>query len=100
VLGAMAAITARGGREDGREGKNRAVCAREERRSFAIRIGARLVGTVVALVLLWCTSALAAGPHVVLLRGWFGVFSTGLDSVADQLRAQGIKAEIAGHLNW
>jgi hypothetical protein len=37
---------------------------------------------------------------VVLLRGWFGVFSTGLDSVADQLRAQGIKAEIAGHLNW
>jgi hypothetical protein len=96
----MAAITARGGREDGREGKNPAVCAREERRSFAIRIGARLVGTVVALVLLWCASALAAGPHVVLLRGWFGVFSTGLDSVADQLRAQGIKAEVAGHLNW
>jgi alpha-beta hydrolase superfamily lysophospholipase len=54
----------------------------------------------VALVLLWCASALAAGPHVVLLRGWFGIFSTGLDSVADQLRAQGIKAEVAGHLNW
>ncbi len=52
------------------------------------------------MVLLWCDGALAAGPHVVLLRGWFGVFSTGLDSVADQLRAQGIEAEVAGHLHW
>jgi len=95
----MATITARGGREDRGEGKNRAVRARE-RRSLATRIGARLVGTVVAMVLLWCDGALAAGPHVVLLRGWFGVFSTGLDSVADQLRAQGIEAEVAGHLHW
>ena len=52
------------------------------------------------MVLLWCDCALAAGPHVVLLRGWFGIFSTGLDSIADQLRAQGIKAEVAGHLSW
>ena len=100
MLGTMAAITTRSGREARREGKNRAVRAREEHCSFATRIGTRLAGTVVALVLLWCASALAAGPHVVLLRGWFGIFSTGLDSVADQLRAQGIKAEVAGHLNW
>ena len=96
----MAAITARGGREHRGEGKNRAVRVREERCSFTTRIGARVVGIVVAIVLLWCDSALAAGPHVVLLRGWFGVFSTGLDSVADQLSAQGIEAEVAGHLNW
>jgi hypothetical protein len=94
----MAAIAARGGREDRGEGTKRTVRAREEGPSLAI--AARLVGTVEALVLLWCASALAAGPHVVLLRGWFGIFSTGLDSVADQLRAQGIKAEVAGHLNW
>lgn len=43
----------------------------------------------------------AAGtPRVILLRGWFGVFSMGLDSVTDQLRAQGINAEVAGHLSW
>jgi predicted esterase len=44
--------------------------------------------------------ALAAGPRVILLRGWFGVFSTGLDKIADQLKALGIEAEVAGHLNW
>ena len=96
----MAAITARGGREHRGEGKNRAVRVREERCSFTTRIGARVVGIVVAIVLLWCDSALAAGPHVVLLRGWFGVFSTGLDTIADELRAQGIRAEVAGHLSW
>jgi alpha-beta hydrolase superfamily lysophospholipase len=35
-----------------------------------------------------------------LLRGWFGVFSMGLDAVTDQLKAQGINAEVAGHLSW
>lgn len=94
------AITARGGQENRGQGKNWAVRAREEHCSFATKIGARLVGIVVAMVLLWCDCALAAGPHVVLLRGWFGIFSTGLDSIADQLRAQGIKAEVAGHLSW
>jgi len=96
----MAAITARGGREHRGEGKNRAVRVREERCSFTTRIGARVVGIVLAIVLLWCDSALAAGPHVVLLRGWFGIFSTGLDTIADELRAQGIRAEVAGHLSW
>jgi hypothetical protein len=93
-------VAARGGPKDSGETKHWAVHAHGERRSLAKRIGARLLGTVVAMVLLWCESALAAGPHVVLLRGWFGVFSTGLDSIAQQLRAQGIEAEVAGHLNW
>jgi hypothetical protein len=44
--------------------------------------------------------ALAAAPEVVLLRGWFGVFSTGLDKLADELKAQGIPAEVSGHLQW
>jgi hypothetical protein len=43
---------------------------------------------------------LAADARVLLLRGWFGVFSTGLDTLADELRAKGINAEVDGHLNW
>ena len=34
------------------------------------------------------------------MRGWFGVFSTGLDEIADALKAKGIRAEVAGHLYW
>ena len=54
----------------------------------------------VATALLWGNCALAGEPKVILLRGWFGVFSTGLDSLADELKAKGIKAEVAGHLYW
>jgi hypothetical protein len=65
-------------------------------RFFEATLGVLLVGLVV-----FCgDGALAAGPRVVLLRGWFGVFSTGLDSIADQLKRLGIEAEVAGHLNW
>ncbi len=54
-----------------------------------------------AIVLLWGSCALAAGqPRVLLLRGWFGVFSTGLDALADELKAKGINVEVAGHLYW
>ncbi len=35
-----------------------------------------------------------------LLRGWFGVFSTGMDELAAALNAQGAKAEAIGHLSW
>jgi hypothetical protein len=49
---------------------------------------------------LWATCAAAAEPRVLFLRGWFGVFSTGLDGIADDLKAKGIKAEVAGHLYW
>ena len=55
---------------------------------------------VVAFTVLWCNCAVAAETRVILLRGWFGVFSTGLDSLADELKAKGIKAEVAGHLYW
>src|SRR5215813_3031021 len=49
--------------------------------------------------LLW-SSAAKAETRVYLLRGWFGVFSTGLDSLAEELRSKGIKAEAVGHLAW
>jgi hypothetical protein len=57
-------------------------------------------GVVLAIAVLWCSCAVAADTRVILLRGWFGVFSTGLDSLADELKAKGIKAEVAGHLYW
>jgi hypothetical protein len=59
-----------------------------------------VVGALVATVLTSPSIAWAAEPHVILLRGWFGVFSAGLDSVADDLRAQGIDAKVTGHLHW
>jgi hypothetical protein len=62
--------------------------------------GLRLPAALVALGLFAHDGALAAEPRVILLRGWFGVFSTGLDGIADQLKAHGIKTEVAGHLNW
>ncbi len=53
----------------------------------------------IAIALLW-SSATKAETRVYLLRGWFGVFSTGLDSLAEELRSKGIKAETIGHLAW
>ncbi|MGA8159143.1 MAG: hypothetical protein WB822_23655 [Rhodoplanes sp.] len=60
---------------------------------------AALGALCVALGLLW-SSAVRAETRVYLLRGWFGVFSTGLDSIADDLNRKGIKAEAIGHLTW
>jgi len=65
-----------------------------------LRFGAVLVAAIVSLAVSWCGAAWAAEPRVVLVRGWFGVFSTGLDSLADELKAKGIKAELSGHLQW
>ena len=42
----------------------------------------------------------SAEVQVYFLRGWFGVFSTGMDAMAEQLRNKGIKAEAIGHLAW
>jgi hypothetical protein len=53
----------------------------------------------IAIALLW-SSATKAETHVYLLRGWFGVFSTGLDKLAEELRSKRIKAEAVGHLAW
>jgi len=53
----------------------------------------------IAIMLVW-SSASKAETRVYLLRGWFGVFSTGLDTLAAELRGKGIKAETMGHLAW
>ncbi len=52
------------------------------------------------VALLWCSCAQAADTHAYLLRGWFGVFSTGMDELAAELTAQGIKANAIGHSSW
>ena len=57
------------------------------------------VGVIAVILVLYCSPA-RAEPRVILLRGWFGVFSTGLDAIADTLKARGIRAEVAGHLQW
>ena len=66
------------------------------------REGLRFVPGCVAacIALLWCNCAQAAETHAYLLRGWFGVFSTGMDELAGELKAQGIKANAIGHLSW
>jgi hypothetical protein len=91
-------MTAQIGQKDRGEANNRFVRTPKQYRTFAATAGACLA--VVAISILWPAFALAAGPRVILLRGWFGVFSTGLDSIADQLKAQGIEVEVAGHLYW
>ena len=97
MLRTGAAITAQIGRNRG-EVNNQFALASNRRCISPTRAGACLA--VVAIFILWSEFALAAGPRVILLRGWFGVFSTGLDSIADQLKAQGIEAEVVGHLYW
>jgi hypothetical protein len=72
-------------------------------RSIRMRRGhaAVIAFVAAAMMLFWCDLTLAAGtPRVILLRGWFGVFSMGLDSVTEQLKTHGINAEVAGHLSW
>lgn len=54
---------------------------------------------MVAIALLWGNGA-HAEIQVYLLRGWFGVFSTGMDTMAEELRGKGIKAEAIGHAAW
>ena len=68
-------------------------------RRFGARLGWGRIALVMAVALLWSHGAFAA-PRVLLLRGWFGLFSTGLDGIADELKAKGIDAEVAGHLAW
>src|SRR5262247_1153313 len=64
-----------------------------------VLIGGSAKWALVALALFWGACA-EAETQVYLLRGWFGVFSTGLDTMAEELRAKGIKAEAVGHLAW
>jgi hypothetical protein len=53
-------------------------------------MSARWVAAVAAVALLWCNGAVAAETRAILLRGWLGLFSGGLDKLADELRAQGV----------
>lgn len=71
-------------------------------RNWAAMAGAWLTVLITGLAIagLWPASASAAGPRVFLLRGWFGVFSTGLDGMAEELKAQGADVEVAGHMYW
>src|SRR4051794_5772628 len=62
---------------------------------------ARVVLAALSLaVALFASNAARADTRVYLLRGWFGVFSTGLDNLSEELRTKGIKAETVGHLAW
>jgi pimeloyl-ACP methyl ester carboxylesterase len=78
----------------------RAVRMPDARDQFGSRTAARWIGTIMAVALLWCEGALAAEPRVLLLRGWLNLFSGGLDRLADELKARGIKAEVRRHLYW
>ncbi|MGA7253649.1 MAG: hypothetical protein WBX35_20805 [Pseudolabrys sp.] len=73
---------------------------RDARHAIGVIAGTSWLVATMALALLWCGHAFAAQPKVVLLRGWFGVFSTGMDSLADELKAKGIHAQVAGHMSW
>jgi len=55
---------------------------------------------LIAVIILLCCGPAHADSRVILLRGWFGVFSTGLDEIAEALKAKGIRAEVASHLYW
>src|SRR5262245_49913208 len=59
-----------------------------------------MLGVVCLVTALLWSGAGKAETQVYLLRGWFGVFSTGLDSLASELKSKGIKAETVGHLAW
>jgi len=69
-------------------------------RTFCSRLSAWCLAAAIVLACVWSNPASATEPRVLLLRGWFGVFSTGLDGIADALKANGINAEVAGHLYW
>ena len=58
------------------------------------------LGCALLVAALALSSPALAETRVYLLRGWFGVFSTGMDTMAEALRAKGIKAEAIGHLEW
>ena len=55
-------------------------------------------GLAVLAIALACSTCAYAETRVYLVRGWFGVFSTGMDSMAEDLRGKGIRAEAIGHL--
>ncbi len=73
---------------------------RDAQDPLKLRVTAGYAAAALAATLFWCSCCKAAEPRVILLKGWFGVFSTGLDSLADKLRAKGINVEVTGHDHW
>jgi hypothetical protein len=64
-----------------------------------LELKAAAAAGVFVVALLFGTAAFAE-TQVYLLRGWFGVFSAGVDALADDLQVKGIKAEAIGHVAW
>ncbi len=65
-----------------------------------LKAGASRAAAIAVIALLWCSGAQAAETQAYLLRGWFGVFSTGMDELATELKSKGVKASALGHLSW
>jgi hypothetical protein len=57
---------------------------------------AGLAWAAAGVALAWPLGAVAE-TEVYLVRGWFGVFSTGMDTIAEELRGKGIRAEAINH---
>ena len=73
------------------------VRARDTYRKF---LPAAAIARALIVVALIASPSAFGQTRVYLLRGWFGVFSTGMDTIAEELRAKGIKADAIGHLEW
>jgi hypothetical protein len=58
------------------------------------------IGLAAVLALAWCNAAFAAENRVILLRGYLGLFSNGLDALAAELKAKGFDVEVRKHLYW
>ncbi len=66
--------------------------------SASARARRAVAGLALGLALSWSASTDAGtDTEVYLVRGWFGVFSTGMDTIADRLREKGIRAEAINH---
>jgi hypothetical protein len=65
-----------------------------------VRPRRRCIGLIAALALAWCHDAFAAENRVILLRGYLGLFSNGLDELSDELKAKGFDVEVRRHLYW
>jgi hypothetical protein len=64
-------------------------------------IGGHFAAVMIATgAVLGCEGTHAAETHAILLRGYLGLFSDGLDRLAQELRARGINAEVRKHLYW
>ena len=74
--------------------------ARMQKRAGQRGMKVRRLAALAAITLLWSGTAYAAEGRILLLRGWFGVFSTGLDELVEQLKTKGLHAQAVGHAAW